>query len=685
MPRILSNFRKISFSFEFFPPKTEAMEETLWRSIERLAPLAPDFVSVTYGAGGSTRQRTHHTIERILNETILAPAAHLTCVGAARAEVDEVISAYREMGVRRIVALRGDPPAGAGTRYEAHPQGYGGSPELVAGIKLLGNFDVSVAAYPEKHPESGSIEADIEILKRKVDAGADEAITQFFFDNAVFERYVDRVRAAGIDIPIVPGLLPIHSFKQMVTFAEKAGASVPGWLAERFEKVGEDPDARHELAAELAAKQVQDLIAAGHDRIHIYTLNRAELTCAVFDALGLGPVAATAKPQSSIDLGVRRMPQLKPATPAAETPASVVTEAVTVTPFPMKRPDAKATITATAADRVLVLDGAMGTVIQTYKFDEAAFRGERFKDWEKDLRGNNDLLNLTQPDTIRAIHRAYFEAGADICETNTFSSTSIAQADYDMSDLAYELNLAGARLAREAADAVATPDKPRFVAGAVGPTNKTASMSPDVGDPGFRAVTFDDLKAAYREAITGLIDGGVDMLLFETITDTLNVKAGLFAAEEIFEERGIQLPIMISGTITDLSGRTLSGQTPTAMWHSVRHVAPITIGLNCALGAKEMRAHIAELSREADTFVCAYPNAGLPNPLGEYDETPESMASQLGEFARSGLVNIVGGCCGTTPAHIRAIADAVKGVKPRAVPVKESRLRLSGLEGFIAA
>lgn len=343
------------------------------------------------------------------------------------------------------------------------------------------------------------------------------------------------------------------------------------------------------------------------------------------------------------------------------------------------------TLRGFAAERVLVLDGAMGTMIQKHKFDEAAFRGERFKDWSKDLRGNNDLLNLTQPDIIRGIHREYFEAGADIAETNTFSSTSIAQADYDMSELAYELNVAGALLAREAADAVATPDRPRFVAGAVGPTNKTASMSPDVGDPGYRQVNFDDLKASYREAISGLIDGGVDMLLFETITDTLNVKAGLFAAQELFDERGIALPIMISGTITDLSGRTLSGQTPTAMWHSVRHAGPLTVGLNCALGAKEMRAHIAELSREADTLVCAYPNAGLPNELGDYDETPEDMATMLGEFARSGLVNIVGGCCGTTPEHIAAIAAAVNGVAPRAIPVKEPRLRLSGLEPFIGA
>lgn len=366
------------------------------------------------------------------------------------------------------------------------------------------------------------------------------------------------------------------------------------------------------------------------------------------------------------------------------TDSAAAAENVAAIPLAGKR-DPGETIRAFAAERVLVLDGAMGTMIQQHKLDEAAFRGDRFKDWPRELRGNNDLLNLTQPDIIRAIHKAYLEAGADIIETNTFSSTSIAQADYGMSDLAYELNLAGARLAREAADSAATAGRPRFVAGAVGPTNKTASMSPDVGDPGFRAVTFDELKASYRDAIAGLLDGGVDMLLFETITDTLNVKAGLYAADELFEERGIRVPIMISGTITDLSGRTLSGQTPTAMWHSVRHVAPLTVGLNCALGAKEMRAYLAELSRESDTLVCAYPNAGLPNELGAYDETPESMASQLGEFARSGLVNIVGGCCGTTPAHIAAIAAAVHGVAPRPAPVKEARLRLSGLEPFAAA
>jgi methylenetetrahydrofolate reductase (NADPH) len=286
---IASAGRRVSFSFEFFPPKTEAMEETLWRSIERLAPLKPDFVSVTYGAGGSTRQRTHATIERILRETSLAPAAHLTCVGASKAEIDGIIRAYRDMGVRRIVALRGDPPTGAGTKFEPHPQGYSGSPELVAGIRAIGGIDVSVACYPEKHPQSPSIAADIDILKRKVDAGADEAITQFFFDNDLYERFVERVRAAGINTPVVPGILPIHNFTQMVSFAEKAGAGVPAWLHERFATLGEDPDERRKVAADIAATQVRDLIARGVERVHFYTLNRAELVCAIYDALELTP------------------------------------------------------------------------------------------------------------------------------------------------------------------------------------------------------------------------------------------------------------------------------------------------------------------------------------------------------------------------------------------------------------
>lgn len=274
-------------SFEFFPPKTPAMEETLWRSIEQLAPLHPQFVSVTYGAGGSTRERTHATISRILKDTSLSPAAHLTCVGASRDEIDEVIRSYGRLGVKRIVALRGDPVTGAGTKYEPHPQGYEGSPELVAGIKELAGMAVSVSAYPEKHPESPSIEADIEMLRRKVDAGADEAITQFFFENDVFAAYVERVRAAGIDIPIVPGVLPIHHFEQMVSFAGRAGASVPVWLAQKFESVGNDPEARARLATDLALAQVQDLIDRGYRRIHFYTLNRAALVTSIFDELDL--------------------------------------------------------------------------------------------------------------------------------------------------------------------------------------------------------------------------------------------------------------------------------------------------------------------------------------------------------------------------------------------------------------
>src|SRR6476646_6150424 len=338
---------------------------------------------------------------------------------------------------------------------------------------------------------------------------------------------------------------------------------------------------------------------------------------------------------------------------------------------------------ALARERILVLDGAMGTMIQSLQYDEAAFRGERFKDFHRDVRGNNDLLILTQPKAIEDIHAAYLRAGADIVATNTFSSPSIAQADYDMSELAYELNREGAKLACTAAARVTAEDgKPRFVAGAIGPTNRTASISPDVSNPGFRAVTFDNMRAAYGDQIKGLLDGGVDLLLVETIFDTLNAKAALYAIAEITEERGIDVPVMVSGTITDKSGRLLSGQLPEAFWNSVRHARPITIGFNCALGAEDLRAHIADIGRVADTLVCAYPNAGLPNEFGQYDETPEYMARLIGEFAEAGLVNIVGGCCGTTPDHIAAIAAAVAPHRPRLVPAIEPRLRLSGLEPF---
>lgn len=336
-----------------------------------------------------------------------------------------------------------------------------------------------------------------------------------------------------------------------------------------------------------------------------------------------------------------------------------------------------------AAQRILILDGAMGTMIQQLKLDEAGYRGERFRTWNRDLRGNNDLLNLTQPAAVRDIHLAYFLAGADIVETNTFSGTTIAMADYGMESLVREINIEGARVAREAAALAQAKDgRRRFVAGAIGPTNRTASISPDVNDPGFRATSFDELATAYGEQAEALLEGGAELLLIETIFDTLNAKAAVFAIERLFAARDLRVPVMISGTITDLSGRTLSGQTPAAFWNSLRHARPFSVGLNCALGAREMRAHIDELSRIAATLVCAYPNAGLPNEFGLYDESPEAMAKLVGEFAASGLVNIVGGCCGTTPDHIRAIAEAVAPHAPREVPEIAPRLRLSGLEAF---
>ncbi|HEX6107032.1 MAG TPA: methionine synthase [Gemmatimonadales bacterium] len=334
------------------------------------------------------------------------------------------------------------------------------------------------------------------------------------------------------------------------------------------------------------------------------------------------------------------------------------------------------------ARRILVLDGAMGTMIQTYRLEERDYRGERFADWHRDLRGNNDLLTLTQPEVIRAIHTAYLEAGADIIETNSFNSTAASLADYGMEELVYELNHSAARLAREAADEFETrdPDTPRFVAGVLGPTSRTASISPDVNDPGARNATFDLLAATYEEAARGLVDGGADLLLIETIFDTLNAKAAIFAVESLFEHLGRRLPVMISGTITDASGRTLSGQVTEAFWNSVAHARPLSVGLNCALGAAALRPYVQELSRVAPVPVSTHPNAGLPNELGGYDESPEYMAGVLREFAEHGLVNLVGGCCGTTPEHIRAIAEAVRGLPPRSLPTPERRLRLSGLE-----
>ena len=336
------------------------------------------------------------------------------------------------------------------------------------------------------------------------------------------------------------------------------------------------------------------------------------------------------------------------------------------------QPDRSAELTALLQQRILILDGAMGTMIQRHKLQEADYRGTRFADHPFDLKGNNDLLLLTKPEVIRGIHAEYLAAGADILETCTFNATSLSQADYHLEAIVYELNVAGARLAREACEEFTAKDpaKPRFVAGVLGPTSRTASISPDVNDPGYRNVSFDDLVVSYTEAIRGLTDGGADILLVETIFDTLNAKAALFAIDEFFEKSGERLPIMISGTVTDGSGRVLSGQTVTAFWYSVRHAEPLSIGLNCALGAVMMRPHIQELNRVApDVFISAYPNAGLPDPMSEtgFDEPPEVTCRLVREFAAEGLVNIVGGCCGTTPDHISAIAQAVNPLKPRGV------------------
>ncbi|GAB2616486.1 homocysteine S-methyltransferase family protein [Novilysobacter erysipheiresistens] len=359
-----------------------------------------------------------------------------------------------------------------------------------------------------------------------------------------------------------------------------------------------------------------------------------------------------------------------------------------MTTLPWLNPDRADALQRALRERILVIDGAMGTMIQQHALEEADYRGERFAEGfdrkhqldghahgptcgcGHDQRGNNDLLSLSRPEIIKTIHAEYLAAGADLIETNTFNSTTLSLSDYGLQHLARELNETGARLARAACDdaEAQTPDRPRFVIGVLGPTSRTASLSPDVNRPGFRAVDFDELRVAYREAADGLIDGGADVLMVETVFDTLNAKAALFAIAEAFDARGARLPVMVSGTITDASGRTLSGQTAEAFWYSLRHAQPLAIGLNCALGAKDLRPHVDVLSQIADTYVSAHPNAGLPNAFGGYDETPEDMATMLREFAEAGLLNLVGGCCGTTPAHIAAIAEAVRDLAPREVP-----------------
>ncbi len=344
--------------------------------------------------------------------------------------------------------------------------------------------------------------------------------------------------------------------------------------------------------------------------------------------------------------------------------------------------NAEKRLTDACEKRILILDGAMGTMIQREKLQEADYRGERFADWHIDLKGNNDLLVLTKPGVIEKVHAEFLAAGADIIETDTFNATSISMADYDMQEFVHEINVAGAAIARRIADewTAKNPAKPRFVAGSIGPMNQSLSVSPDVDNPGFRSVTFDQVMEAYKEQVDGLIQGGVDIILIETIFDTLNAKAAIFATEEVFEEKGFRLPVFMSGTITDMSGRNLSGQTVEAFWHSVRHVKPFATGLNCAFGAELLRPHTAAIAGIADTHICVFPNAGLPNEMGEYDETPCQTSCLLKGWAEEGLVNIIGGCCGTTPEHIEAIAKSVEGLKPRAVPRLDPVMRLSGID-----
>jgi 5-methyltetrahydrofolate--homocysteine methyltransferase len=351
----------------------------------------------------------------------------------------------------------------------------------------------------------------------------------------------------------------------------------------------------------------------------------------------------------------------------------------------MNRADRTKALHQAVQERILVIDGAMGTMIQRYKLDEAGYRGPRFKDWKQDVKGNNDLLVLSQPDIIRDIHTEYINAGADLIETNTFNAQVISMADYGMESLSYEMNVAATVLAREAVDAAEAKDgKMRWVTGAIGPTNRTASISPDVNRPDYRNTSFDELRGAYREQTRALIEGGSDIILIETIFDTLNAKAAGFAVLETFDEMGVELPVMISGTITDRSGRTLSGQTGEAFWYSMRHLKPFSIGLNCALGAELMRPYLADLARIADVYVSAYPNAGLPNAMGEYDETPHEMACQIEPWAKDGLVNIVGGCCGSTPDHIAHVKAHVSKYPPRKPVTIAPKMRLSGLEAFVA-
>ena len=528
----------------------------------------------------------------------------------------------------------------------------------MAGLKRVGNFEMSVAGYPEKHPESPSLADDLDNLKAKVDAGASRIITQFFFDNAHYLRFLEAARARGIWAPIVAGIVPIHNFKQVAGFAGRCGATMPSWMARRFDGLDDDPQTTHLVAAAMAAEQVMDLVDQGIRQFHFYTLNRADLVYAICHLLGLQ--ADRERWPGSHEGGRQRMTR-------EQRIAALKSGGRRAHPDHRRR------------------HGHDDPALQAST--RRTFRGKRFAAHPKPVQGNNDLLVLTKPEAISEIHDAYLEAGADIISSNTFNCAAhLARRLRHGGAWRYEMNLAAAKLAR------ATPPtrrRERRRTGRAssparsGPTNRTASISPDVNNPGFRNVTFDELVEAYTEQARGLIEGGVDVLLIETVFDTLNAKAAGFAVLQVFDEMGVELPLIISGTITDRSGRTLSGQTPEAFFFSIRHLKPFAVGLNCALGAELMRPYLAEIAAVADTLVIAYPNAGLPNAMGEYDEGPHDMACQLGPWAKDGLLNIVGGCCGSTPEHIAEIAAHVAKYPPRKPAKIERRMRLSGLEPFV--
>jgi 5-methyltetrahydrofolate--homocysteine methyltransferase len=650
-------------SFEFFPPKTPEGRTRLIEAATELDSFAPRFVSVTYGAGGTDRDRTLLTLTE-LAQTIGAPiAGHLTTVGATKQEIDQTIDAYREVGINHIVAVRGDTPANEPS--PANPDDHHQTAlDLIQAIRTRADgehFEISVAAYPEVHPRAASAQADLDVLAVKVDAGANQAITQYSFDPEIFLRFRERVTGAGIACNLVPGIMPITNFASVQRFSARCGATIPPWLVEAFDGLDDDPEASHRVAADITVEYCQRLEAEGVTDFHFYTMNRSPLTAAACRALEVqsGPASASR--------------------PTIAAPVSSPTPEHTA---PGPRPSCRAALTEAMAERILVIDGAMGTSIQDLALDEADFRSTRFPDHPIDLAGNHDLLSLTRPDIVADIHRSFLTAGADLIITNTFTATTIAQADYGLEDQVGEMNRESARLARQVADefTAATPDQPRYVIGSLGPTNRTASISPDVNDPAHRDIDFAQLVTAYGQAIEALVEGGVDLLMVETVFDTLNAKAAIYAYLTFTERTGLDVPLMISGTITDRSGRTLSGQTTEAFWNSVRHARPISVGLNCALGPDELKPHLAELSAVAGVPVSLHPNAGLPNELGLYDETPEHMGAVIATMAKAGTLNLAGGCCGTTPAHIAAIASAVAGAQPRPIPTIEPATRLSGLE-----